>query len=92
MRIKGNYSVLSMCDWGSSNDVVPFSPIAILESPTEENIREILATKVLPEWNFDDAEAEDFLNECVPMICNEGKYVSEDYEVGFRLESAPLFE
>ena len=92
MRVKAEYSVLLMCDWGSSNDVVHFSPIAILESATEENIREVLATKVLPEWNFDDEEAEDFLNECVPMICNDGRYINEDYEVDFKLESAPFFE
>jgi hypothetical protein len=92
MRVKTEYSVLLMCDWGSSNDVVHFSPIAILESATEEKIREILASKVLPEWNFDDAEAEDFLNEVVPIICNEGRYMNEDYEVDFKLESAPLFE
>ena len=92
MKIKGEYSVLLMRDWGSSNDVVHFSPIAILESATEDNIREVLARKVLPEWSFDDAEAEDFLNECVPMICNDGRYINEDYEVAFKLESALLFE
>lgn len=91
MENKGEYSVLLMCDWGSSNDIVPFSPIAILESATEENIREVLATKVLPEWSFDDDEAEDFLNECVPMICNDGRYINEGYEIDFKLESAPLF-
>ena len=91
MENKGEYSVLLMCDWGSSNDVVPYSPIAILESATEENIREVLARDVLPEWNFDDYEAEDFLNECVPMICNDGRYINEGYEIDFKLESAPLF-
>ena len=91
MENKGEYSVLLMCDQGSSNEIVPFSPIAILESATEENIREVLATKVLPEWSFDDDEAEDFLNECVPMICNDGRYINEGYEIDFKLESAPLF-
>ena len=92
MKRTKEFSVLLMNDWGSSNYTTHFSPIGILESATEEHIREVIIKECLYNWNLDDDEVEDFLNECIPALCGDNEWHSDEYEVAFKLESTFLYE
>lgn len=92
MKRTKEFSVLLMKDWGESNYIPEYSPIGILEIASKEAIREILAKECVINWNFDDEEANEFLDQCSNDLFTDGIYACEDYEVAFKLESAFLYE
>ena len=92
MRKTTELSVILVNDWGCSNETTHYTTIGILETATEESIREIIVKECVSKWNFDDDEAEEFLNEVVPALYGDNEYKSEEYEIAFKMESCFLFE
>ena len=84
------YSVISMNDYGSTNYVTDYKPIAILEDTTKETIGVIMA-ELADEWCLDDEEGKEFINESVENLINNKTYCNDDYEVSFKLETAYLY-
>ena len=92
MKRTKEFSVLLIKDWSKSNHIPEYSPIGILASASKEAIREILVRECVSEWNFDDEEANEFLDQCVNDLFTDNFYACEDYEVAFKLESTFLYE
>ena len=92
MKKTTELSVLLIKDWSESNYIPEYSPIGVIESVTPEAIREILAKECVINWNFDDEEANEFLDQCVNDLLTDGIYACEDYEVAFKLEKTYLFQ
>ena len=84
------YSIISMNDYGSTNYVTDYKPIAILEDTTKETIGVIMA-ELADEWCLDDEEGREFIDKCVENLIKNKIYCDEDYEVSFKIETAYLY-
>ena len=90
MKKVKEYSVISMNDYGSTNYVTHYVPIAILEDVTKENVAVIMA-ELADKWCLNDEYGKEFIDECVENLIKNKIYCDEDYEVSFKIETAYLY-
>lgn len=88
MKVKDELSVILILDYNERNTEAHYTPLAIVNSATEEMIRAVIARWLAFETNLSDDDGIEFLNECVPALFGDNFYQNDDYEVAFKIESA----
>jgi hypothetical protein len=88
MKVKDELSVILILDYNERNTEAHYTPLAIVDSATEEMIRAVIARWLASETNLSDDDGIEFLNECVPALFGDNFYQNDDYEVAFKIESA----
>lgn len=92
MKVSNEYSIILVNDWGCSNYTTHYSPIAIVEIASENVIKEILTKYFLEEMSYDENDINELLNECVPILATDNKYVSDEFEIAIKIESAKFYK
>lgn len=91
MKAKTELSVILILDYNERNTETHYTPLAIVDSATEEMIRAVIARWLASETNLSDDEGIEFLNECVPALYGDNFYQNDHYEVVFKIESAMYY-
>ena len=91
MKAKTELSVILILDYNARNTETHYTPLAIVDSATEEMIRAVIARWLASETNLSDEDGIEFLNECVPTLYGDNFYQNDYYEVAFKIETAMYY-
>lgn len=91
MKAKTELSVILILDYNERNTEAHYTPLAIVDSATEEMIRAVIARWLASETNLSDDDGIEFMNECVPALYGDNFYQNDYYEVAFKIESATYY-